>query len=168
MRNVTYIGIVIAMIFSGCVSQKKLQTETPFVLGAVTGQKWIGGMEQSGTGYELAIPVSNMSIQKVDLLEVYFRGKVTRVIIEENENVIMAVAKYYSAKPDIIMHADPKQEVGNQPPTLDKKGAKAFPFDLKTNEAILSYLEKDKLKYVKITQVKEKAPKIYPAAKPQD
>ncbi len=168
MRNVIYIGILMAMIFTGCSSQKKLQTETPFVLGLATSQKWVGGMEQSGTGYVLSIPITNMLIEKVDLQEVYFRSNIAKIVIEEKDDTMMVVAKYKNSKPDIIMHADPKEEIGNQPPTLDKKSKKAFSFELGPKEAILSFIENDIIKYVKITKIKEKAPKIFPAAKPRN
>ncbi|NJB71537.1 hypothetical protein GGR42_001999 [Saonia flava] len=165
MKNLIYSGIILTLLFSGCSSQKILQTEAPFVLGNVTAQKWVGGMEQTGTGYELKIPIPEILKDNVVLEEVFFRGRIAEITMENKQ---VAMAKYTSSKPDIIMHADPKEEVGNQPPSMDKKSKKKFPFELTSSEAVLSYNEDGKTKYFKIKKVKELAPKIFPAAKPRD
>ena len=74
----------------------------------------------------------------------------------------MATAKFENHKPDIVMHSDPKKEVGNQPPRLRTEEEKTFPFELNADEAVLSYLENGKVKYVKISGVKDKPARIYP------
>ena len=167
MRNFIFSGIII-LLFAGCSSHKKLQTETPFVLGNVTAQKWVGGMEQTGTGYELTIPIINLPVVGVDLQEVYFRDKVAEVSIEKENDIMVGIAKYASSKPDSAMQTNPIDEVGNRPPSSKIKSKKKFPFKIDSNEAILSYNEDGKDKFYKITNIKEMPVKTYRAAKPQN
>jgi hypothetical protein len=65
------------------------------------------------------------------------------------------------------MHSDPKKEVGNQPPGSISKKDKEFPFELKKDEAVISYKnsagdpQKSKITYFKITGIKTKPSLIY-------
>ena len=89
--------------------------------------------------------------------------KLTR---EDTETGFRIVGMYQEQSPgstDIVMHADSLREVGNQPPYA-LPSAKDFPFDLRPDEAVLSYWEgsSEKRYYHKITGVLEKGGRIYP------
>ena len=58
---------------------------------------------------------------------------------------------------DIVMHADGRKEVGNQPPMLQEK----LPFEMAENECVISFMKGKKLKYLKVEDIKQKASKIY-------
>ena len=167
IKHTIYLVLVLMMGLSGCSSQKKLETQTPFVLGGASYQEWMGGREASGTGSEVRIVLSRMNEEEVSFQNIYFRGKVAKVSVETEDTGMVAIAKFSGQKPDIVMHADPKKEVGNQPPDLNTQAATEFPFELRKDEAVLSYLEDDKLKYTKITGVKQKPARIYPS-RPQN
>ena len=165
MKNSIYGVIILVLGFTSCASQKKLVTEPPFVLGTATVQEWLGGKEESGSGQIVKIEVAQMNGEGIVLQNLYFRGKMVPVRMELEEGVTFAMCelkKLAANKPDIKMHAESKKEVGNQPPKLSKKGKEVFPFELKANEAVLSYLEDDKVKYYKLTGIKEKNARIYP------
>ena len=58
------------------------------------------------------------------------------------------------------MHDDPMEEVGNQPPAeIIKK--EDYPFELKPDEAVITYRHKGKTRYVKIGDIKDKSPMIF-------
>ena len=59
------------------------------------------------------------------------------------------------------MHEDPIMEVGNQPHG-EIKEKEEYPFNLEQNEAVVSYRHKGKIRYAKITGVKDKSPVIFP------
>lgn len=159
MRTVTYILLALGFSISGCSSQKKLVKNPPFELGQATCQSWTGGRAESGSGTKLEVPVDDIPAT-ASLQYAYFRGKAASVKLEEKEGQQYAVANFMNksgVKPDIVMHADPKEEVGNQPPELQEE----IPFELKPDECVLSFIEGDTVKYVKIAGIKEKKPLIY-------
>ena len=164
MKNTVYILLSLIMGLSGCSSQKKLETSTPFVLGPAICQEWYAGKEESGSGQVLKITINEMSSEEVNLQNVYFRGAMSKVNMEMEDKGMMAVARFKKeGKKDMVMHADSTKEVGNQPPKLRSKEEMEFPFELKRDEAVLSYLEDDKVKYVKIIGVVEKPARILPS-----
>lgn len=162
MKNFTYILLGLTIGLTGCSSQKKLESNPPFTIGATTAQQWVGGREESGMGMTLKIQISKMKGEGVPLQSVYFRGDLSPLSMEMEAQGMMAVAKFEKEKPDIIMHADSTKEVGNKPPKRKTNKNEVFPFNLQPDEAVISYLENDKIKYTKITGIKEKQPIAYP------
>jgi len=84
---------------------------------------------------------------------VYFRNQIVHLVREESaENSVFTGSFTTSNLPhDYILHSDPKQEFGNKPPVTVSK----LPFEIKENEAVVSYFYKDKLNYYKILELKE-------------
>ena len=160
MRLLSYMMIVLLFSLSGCSSQKKLVDKPPFDMGDATCQKWVGGREESGSGLLLNISVNETLSGNTQLQQAYFRGMVADIKMEEKDGQLMATANFLNKrdeKPDMVMHSDPKKEVGNKPPKLKDK----FPFELEADECVVSYLEDDKMQYFKITDIKEKKPLSY-------
>ena len=160
MKNFSY--IILALIFSlwGCSSQKNLVEKSPFPIGDVTYQSWVGGRAESGSGTKLEIPILVSNIDKIKIENAFFRGKVATVRMESRGDSWTAVANYTTksvSKPDIIAHGDATKEVGNRPSALQKK----FPFEIAKNECGISYKEGNKIKFYKITDIKEKKAIIY-------
>ncbi|MEX0289016.1 MAG: hypothetical protein AB3N14_07875 [Flavobacteriaceae bacterium] len=168
MKKLLYIILGCIVTLYSCSSQKKLEVSTPFTLGASSCQEWVGGKEESGKGQLVKIAISEMKGEKVAFQNIYFRGQMAKVTMEMEDEGMIATAKFFDQKkPDIIMHADATKEVGNQPPRQKPLGEKEFPFELKETEAVLSYLEDEKVKYVKIVGIIEKPSRIYPS-RPQN
>ncbi|MEB8346323.1 hypothetical protein OO010_09715 [Flavobacteriaceae bacterium KMM 6898] len=166
----TNLIILLTLCFglTSCSSQKALQTDFPFAIGKVTVQEWMGGREESGTGSLVTVPVSVIT-KEVRFLELYYKGQIAQVTMENNEEGFLVQANFANASnnPDLVMHADPKKEVGNQPPSVQGGSTKDFPFELASQEAVLSYVVKNRVKYVKISGIKEKAVLIY-STKPKN
>lgn len=101
----------------------------------------------------------------------YFRGRALKPEIEDTETGMRLTASYTKMvwkKEDMVMSADSLQEVGNQPPLPYEKPGSS-PFDLKRDEAVLTYtLEEDGERYYyKIVGIKELMPRNYPG-RPQN
>ncbi|MBT8184660.1 MAG: hypothetical protein KJN76_07455 [Eudoraea sp.] len=165
MRNAIYIVMSGILSLQGCSSQKKLESSAPFTIDQATCQEWVGGKEESGTGFLLQLPLTAADSDDIEFKEVFFRGAIMETEVERADDKITLVCNFFKekkVKPDIIMHADAKKEVGNQPPRLPKKGDE-FPFELKPDEAVISYTASgsNKLKYIKIGGIVDKPSRIY-------
>ncbi len=154
---IPYILLVLGFSISGCTSQKKLSDKAPFEIGPATCQPWTESAAEEGSGLLLEIPILSKDLNGAQLKQAYFRGKIANIDLESLETGWVARANFREQnmeKPDIIMHSDPKMEIGNRPPQPKKE----FPFVLETDQCVLSYMEGETLKYVKIEGIVEKNP----------
>ena len=142
--------------FTQCASLK-LEKKAPFVVTSAVYNHWVGGMPGvSGTKVEIRLE------NKADIVfdSLYFLNRVTKIEIKSEKAHTLLIANYSTSNRqnrDIILDSDPKKEVNNKIPDADK-----FPFELKENEAVISYKEESKTKYFKISNLKKTAPDLYP------
>ena len=168
MNKIPLLSIVILFGLFGCSSQKKMVQEAPFTITNPSCQDYTAGKEEEGSGFTLSLPIADNE-EDITFEEVYFRGHMMKPTLVQNEkgSVLECVYKNENTKvkSDMIMHADPKEEIGNQPPSLLELDQKEFPFELEKDEVVVSYREKGKkrIQYFKIKGVKEKLPLIYPS-----
>lgn len=130
----------------------------PFTIQKAYFQKWAGGIESAGSGLDMYVIFENLSPQ-VKIKNVYFRNQITELQKSiDNSNEYFA---NLSKKPrlDVVMDKNPIQEAQNTP-------NKEFPFDLKDNEAVLSYSLNGKIHYYKIPNLSEKESLAYPQSNP--
>ncbi len=157
--------IMVVMLFGmgGCSSQKKLTKKAPFIVEKPSCTAFAEGREASGSGFILRLPVTIQTNDEIAFEKVFFRGHVldSEWVIEEGKQILLCrYKKKVKVKPDIIMHDDPMEEVGNQPPAeIIKK--EDYPFELKPDEAVITYRHKGKTRYVKIGDIKDKSPMIF-------
>jgi len=126
-----------------CASQKNLQTEIPFELGKATCFQYIGGLEESGSGTELRIPLSIFDNAVVEVQHVYFRGKEAKASMRMLENKQVVVVRIPNNLPES---------------SETKKLA------LESDEAVLSYKENGETKFTKVQDIKQKPPLLYKSA----
>lgn len=153
MKKIIGIGFItlLSFIFFGCAASKvKAQNEHPFKVLDATYTNWIGGQPDLVVT-TLKITINNPEIR---LDSIYFRNYSAPLKrMESVENSLFIGNFTTSTMPhDYILQADPKQEFGNKPPVAASK----LSLELKDNEAVVSYLYKDKINYYKILEVKEK------------
>lgn len=152
---------VIVVSFSQCSSAQKLQEQPPITIDEVYFQKWAAGARGGGAGLNIFIPTNNTTI-KLD--SVYFRGKVVKLETKKGKNLLY-VGRFISntnRRVDIIMSNEPNAEFKNQMPKVIDK----IPFELKYNECVISYVQDNKTKYFKISNIIEKPLIPYPSAPP--
>ncbi len=168
MRNIPVFTFVILFALFGCSSQKKLVEEAPFTIKDPSCQDYAAGREEGGTGFTLSLPIAD-NAGDVTFEEVYFRGHIMKPTIVQSDNGYVLECNHKNEntemKTDMVMHADPKEEIGNQPPAIPKSNQKEFPFELDKDEVVISYREKgeDRTLYFKMKGVKEKLPLVYPS-----
>ncbi|MGS2740338.1 hypothetical protein [Sinomicrobium sp. M5D2P17] len=160
MRSVIHIiaGIFVISAFAQCGNAKKTLSARPeaLQLGDVVSEPWrTEGSAAAGTN--LFIPV--ISGSDIFLDSVYYRGRRAKLEKVQRGNYLVYIGRFENRpKPDIVMHADPRKEVGNRPPEFRKP----LPFELEEDEAVVSFKERDVVKYFRIARVKEGAPVVNP------
>jgi hypothetical protein len=153
--------LILSLGLSGCSSQKKLTEEAPFVIKDAICQTWVGGREESGKGMEVKFYLEGLSGAEVVLDQLFFRGRVSDIALSTTEEGTTATCTFTEHSKDISMHSDPTREVGNQPPRMKTEAEMNFPFELEQDEAVISYMEGDRMRYFKITGMVEKPGKVY-------
>ncbi len=171
IRHTAIFIVLTAAGLAGCASQQRFQEEPPFTVSEQQVRPWTGGRAESGSGMRLSMRWNPHDPEAYRPDSLYFRGRVLSPVIEDSETGMLLTASYELVapeKPDMVMHADPKEEVGNQPPAPLPDG-KAFPFALEPDEAVLSYvrLSDGTRYYYKITGIAQKPVRAYPS-RPQE
>lgn len=144
--------------FIQCSTGQKLQEKAPFNTDEVYFQSWVAGVKGGGSGINLFILISYIKTDIV-LDSVYFREKAVKLEVENNLFVGRFKTKA-NQQEDIILSSDPKDEYPNQLSVKEN----GFPFKLKENECVVSYIENKSTKYFKIENIKEKQAQDFPSA----
>ena len=132
---------------SKCSSSQELVEKPPFKTGDVASEDWVS--KEGETGTNLFIPITEG--KDIILDSVYFRGNIVKLERIKRDSYLVFIGKFPNAERDIVMHSDPRKEAGNKPPLPKKK----LPFELKENEAVVSFTEGEQVKYYKIENIKE-------------
>jgi len=137
------------LVLVSCSSQKKLEVgDIPFELTRATIQEWSGGREESGSGAELKLYVSNAATD-VTFENVYFRERLLACTSKTEDGLLVLTASY-------TINA-----TSNTTENDDVIGMKKA-FDLMPNEVIISFKEgNSKSKYSKTGEVKQMEPVMY-------
>lgn len=157
--NKIFIPVIIGIVLFSCgsttsISEYNLQKKAPFKVLKSTYKNWVGG--QPGVkGVLVNIEIDN---PKIVLDTVYFRNMKAPLEKSKNDSNETYVGHFTfpNKSNDMILHGDAKKEFGNQVPDISKK----IPFDLKQDEAIVSYKIKGLTKYFKISNLTEDTLKI--------
>lgn len=134
---------------SKCDNSQKMIESPPFKTGEIICEGWES--EKNGSGMNLFIPIT--AGKEIELDSAYFRGNIVKLEKVKRDSYLVYIGRFKNtslSNRDIIMHSDPKKEVGNVPPLPKKK----MPFELKENEAVISFIENNKEKYYKLKNIK--------------
>ncbi|PKA82889.1 hypothetical protein ATE92_1029 [Ulvibacter sp. MAR_2010_11] len=135
-----------------------LTENPPFTLGEVYFQEWIAGTPQGGSGTNVHITFENFT-EDIVVQDIYFNKKVIKA--QNSPQYRKQYVGYFKNEmaQDLVMDSNPVKEAQNTPP-------KTFPFALKVDEAVVSYLHKGKTAYYKISNMERKPLLAYPASNP--
>jgi len=140
--------ILLGFVVYGCSVKKNLETTAPFKLGEPFGQKWLVEDISKKQGYDVIIPILSLDEDDAVLHNLYHRGKMANVEIEMREIGMVAVAEFPAKK-------DSEE--------LKLASGEAFPFLLGEAEAVLSYLNNDKVRYIKINGIRQNPTVSFPS-----
>jgi len=165
LKNIFNIYLMVLTTLS-CGSIEKetisyqIMHKPPFSISEASFQKWVGGVQGSGSGFDLKVTFEALP-NNISLKEFYFKGMITEARLLNAPKKTYAGNFKNAERPDIIMDSDPIKEASNTP-------KKKFPFKLADNEAIVSYSANGKIFYTKIIDIFEKPILAYPQSNPNN
>ena len=149
MRVLSILTIIFS--FSQCGSLH-FEKNLPFEITAVVYENWIGGQPGiRGTNVKINY-IKNTDFQ---FDSIYFRNKVAKLQTKKATSGKLVIGYFNTStrQNDFVLDANPTKELNNPVPLIKK-----FPFELKENEAVISYKINGKLAYYKIKSLqKEKS-----------
>lgn len=150
MKTIKILSILVILVsFSQCGGSTLVKNPTLKVEKAFYN-KWFGGQPGiSGTKVEIHLEDAS----EVIFVALYFQGKRTKVEVSQIEKFTRIIAHFSTSKRKnrtLILDADATKELENTLPSLEE-----FPFQLKENEAMLSYKNDNKIVYFKIENIKK-------------
>ena len=152
MKKMKLLGmILLALVFTQCASLQ-FDKNPPFKVTSAAYTNWVGGVEGvSGTN----VIIGYTSVNDVAFDSIFFRGRKAKVSFKGSDAKKLIMAQFSTStiqnKRDLQLHRNGVQEYGNQPPVVKED----FPFELKDDEAVLSYIEGDKTKYFKVENIQK-------------
>lgn len=138
-------GVLTLLTFTHCGSSQILETMAPFSLEDPAVEPWTAGANHQYTGVNLFFPVTEGRSFTLDSVYYGNKGAALEKIQKDNYLVYKGTIETTEEDYDFVMHADPRKEVGNRPPSLKKS-----PFELEEGVAVISYLDKGERRYFKI------------------
>lgn len=148
LKKATYaIVFAIAISFTfQCSTPREATTvfeqQAPFNVKTVNFQEWYAGIKVGGTGINIFVPIYDVK-GNIVFNEIYFRNLKGKLI--KREYNYMAILK------------NPSRQY-----TFKKADKPAdYPFDLKDDECVISYVENGQTKYHKISALNEVAGTYY-------
>ncbi|WP_157662452.1 hypothetical protein [Polaribacter sp. SA4-10] len=156
MKLISIIAILFSFTQCGSI---KVEKNPPFKIEKASYNNWVGGQPGvRGTKVEIALKENSSII--FDSL--FFRNKSTKVEINTAGSKMLLIGHFNTSKRqnrDLILDADVTKEMKNTPPDVND-----FPFELKENQAIISYKVGYKIKYFKIENIEKTKPVFFPRA----
>lgn len=144
----------ITFFLASCSSQKELK-KLPFATQEVYFQKWIGGQELTGSGTNFYLKFKVPFSANFHLKKLYFQEK--EATLEKRDSIIFT-ASFYSRpyNPNLI---------GEENVTIKTPKPK---FILKSNQAVVEFVQDNKTDYFLIVNILEKELIAYPSTKPRN
>ena len=131
MSKTNLLMFFLASIFLGCANTYKLEKKSELNFTESYYKNWSSGVKDGGSGFNIYLSLDNSNNDKNIKIEgIYFKEKYTN-LKPQGDNKFQGFIK---------------DGVSNEV---------EIPFKLKENEAVISYLVKEKLKYVKINLTKK-------------
>lgn len=124
--------LLIICLFFNCSSSYKLKKTSPLKFHKIEVQKWVVNNQSKDSGIKMFIILPSDIDTVLD--SVYYKNLKTNIYKGKNNNTYFA---------NFIIRSNLKQNKNNQ-----------FPFVLKSNECVVSYIEYGKTKYFKYSNVK--------------
>jgi hypothetical protein len=139
--------LFLVIAFSKCATTQ-FEQNPPFVITSAVFNNW-SVKSTAAKGVIVNIGYDSKYVVKFD--SIYFSKSAEKLSTSKvKEKKIISANFSSTVKPDLILEENSTKELYNQFPAIKK-----MPFELKQNEAIISYKRKDKTKYFKIKSIKK-------------
>ena len=149
MKN-SIVILITVLVFSSCNNKYLLEQNSVLKFKESYYKSWSSGVRNGGSGYTVVLMLEdNLSktTTNVTLEGIYFKDKYTKLKNQNNNKYQANII----AKKNTISNGDTFALVQEKEQIKEE-----IPFALEGNEAVVSYLEKGKQKYLKIVLQKSK------------
>ena len=144
MKKYKFLSFLVIAVIMGCANAYKLEKKSNLNFTESYFKSWSSGVKDGGSGYSIFLFLDknfDLKNNKTEIKGIYFKEKYAS-IKAQGENKFQAFVKDGSIVNVIVEKG--KKEI------VETKEDEKIPFELKENEAVISYLVNDKNKYVKI------------------
>ncbi|CAM1344019.1 hypothetical protein [Tenacibaculum amylolyticum] len=152
MKFLKILSLPLLLITMTKCASYKLETNPPFKVVSATYAQFVGGRPESPGGTDIKVVYT--ADAKITFDRIFYKNQDAKIGYDEIGGQKSITAKFSSPSvknKDMQMHNDPAKEYGNTPPSTDKKS----PFQLKDNEIVISYIQGNKTKYYKVSNLKK-------------
>lgn len=157
MKTIKLVSIIVIIVNLSLCRSINIEKEPPFQLEKSAYNNWVGG--QPGVkGIQLVIVLKENSTIAFDSL--FFQERATKVEINMVGKKMLLIGHFNSSnrrKNDLVLDIEATKEIKNSVPEIKK-----FPFELKEDEAIISYKLGGKTNYFKIKNIEKSKPVFFP------
>ena len=153
MINQRYIFGLFLLLFSlGCSNQFKLEKKAPLTFKESYYQEWVSGVKGGGSGVDVFLLIEENNINRnVQMKGLYFKQKYCELELQGNNKYQGFIKTSKNIIPNISDNSVP----------IDKSEDEKIPFSLEKNNAVVSFTENGKQKYVKL-KLKKKQNQYFP------
>lgn len=157
IKKIIHITVFILVIgsFLQCATSMKLEKESPVKFIEAYTKSWMAGVKGGGSGNNIFIKTKPSNIV---LDTVYFRGKISKLEVKPQDSTLFMGRFLFTSntRKDLLISQTDKKESE----MID------FPFTLKDNECVVSYMYKEKRNYYKIGNIIERQTDALPMSVP--
>ena len=157
MKVIKLVSITIIIVNLSLCRSINIEKEPPFQLEKSAYNNWVGG--QPGVkGIQLVIALRENS--KIAFDSVFFQKRATKIEINIVDEKMLLIGHFNTSNrlnSDLVLDINITKEIKNSVPEIKK-----FPFELKDNEAIISYELDGKTNYFKIKNIEKSTPVFFP------
>ncbi len=153
MKNI--IIAIVAVFLIQCKSAQ-FDSKPPIKIPGATFNNWVGG-QPGVSGIRVIIGYEKQA--DIELQKSSFPNKISKVeayVRKDKTFLVGHIDTSSREKEDMILERDSKKEIKNKLPEAK------FPYELKENEAVISYLKNGKIKFFKIENIKQTKTDFYP------
>lgn len=148
------------MLFTQCATTQ-VDSKPPVAIVDAYAESWVAGVRGGGSGTNVFVTVS----EAMALDSLYFRGKTAKLRplqLSKNHGYVARFSNSANSERDLVMHSDPKKEYGNT--VAVERNSNTFPFQIKPNQAMVSYQKGKQIRYFLIENISTRKSKEFPSA----
>ena len=153
MKSIKLLTLLFGMLGLTQCKAVKFDKQPPFTIHSATYAHIVGGTPGNST---LNLILTYTTKEDVTFENVYFLNRKTKAVTEVKGNKKIIAARYNTSttqnKSDLVLHSNTVEEFNNKLPKETEK----FPFQLKEDEAVISYKKNNTLYFFKVENIKKR------------
>ena len=156
MKSTKLVSLALMSLFFIQCKSAQFDAKPPIKITGATFNNWVGG-QPGVSGIRVIVGYEKQG--DIEFQKIYFAKKIGRIETYQRKGKTFLVGHIDTSsreKEEMIMDRDSENEIKNKLPEPK------FPFELKENEAVISYLKNGKTKFFKVKNIKQTKTDFYP------